>query len=109
MKTHQRIRRAARWVALALSAHTVALVAMAQSPLPDSFNPGADAAVESMAIQADGKILVGGFFATLGGQSRLRIGRLNADGTLDTSFDPAASGPVYSQAVQPDGKILMGG
>jgi len=34
-------------------------------------------------VQADGKILVGGDFTTLGGQTRNRIGRLNTDGTLD--------------------------
>ncbi len=66
----------------------------------------------SLAVQADGKILVGGLFTTLGVQSRKFIGRLNADGTLDTSFDPGAGGSypyVYSLAVQADGKILVGG
>src|SRR5437899_2664542 len=84
--------------------------ALAQSPLPDSFNPGANSVVFSLAVQADGKILVGGgFFTTLGGQSRNYIGRLNADGTLDTSFNPGANSVVYSLAVQADGKILVGG
>src|SRR2546428_4232803 len=83
---------AARWVALALSADTFALAARAQSPLPDSFNPGADSVVRSPAVQADGKILVGGAFTTLGGQSRNIIGRLNADGTVDTSFNSCAGG-----------------
>src|SRR6266704_2101633 len=112
MKTHQRIRRAARWIALALSVHTLALAALAQSPLPDSFNPGTGGSypnVYSLAVQADGKILVGGNFSTLGGQSRNYIGRLNADGTLDTSFNPGANSVVYSLAVQADGKILVGG
>ena len=59
----------------------------------------------SLAVQADGKILVGGFFTTLGGQPRNRIGRLNSDGTLDTAFNPGAEAHVYSLAVQADGKI----
>ncbi len=63
----------------------------------------------SLALQADGKILVGGFFTALGGQSRIDLGRLNADGTLDTSFNPGANGSVYSLALQADGKILVGG
>jgi hypothetical protein len=66
----------------------------------------------SLALQADGKILVVGDFTTLGGQSRNYIGRLNADGTLDTSFNPGAGGTypdVTSLAVQADGKILVGG
>jgi len=50
--------------------------------------------VRCLAVQTDGKILVGGWFTTLGGQSRTNIGRLNADGTLDTSFNPGAgTGP----------------
>src|SRR3989475_12426071 len=96
IRTHQRMLHAARWVGLALSAHTFALAALAQSPLPDSFNPGADSAVFSMAVQADGKILVGGAFTTLGGQSRNYIGQLSADGTLDTSFNPGADNWVVS-------------
>ena len=67
-----------------------------------------------MAVQTDGKILLGGAFTTLGGggtgtTTRNRIGRLNADGTLDTSFDPGANDSVYALAVQADGKIVVGG
>ena len=43
-----------------------------------------------LAVQPDGKILVGGDFTTLGGGTgttpRNRIGRLNADGSLDTAL-----------------------
>ena len=78
--------------------------ASAQSPLPDSFNPGAggysDTTVCSLAVQADGKILVGGDFTTLGGQTRTNIARLNADGTLDSTFNSGANGVVISLAVQ---------
>ncbi|WP_198973174.1 delta-60 repeat domain-containing protein, partial [Xylophilus sp. ASV27] len=42
-----------------------------------------------------------------GGQTRNRLARLNADGSLDTGFDPGANGPVFSLAVQPDGKVLV--
>ena len=76
---------------------------------PDSFNPNANDAVYCTAVQADGKIMVGGDFTTLGGQIRNYLGRLNADGTLDASFNPGANGWVRSLAVQPDGKILVGG
>ena len=64
-------------------------------------------------MQPDGKILVGGSFTTLGGGTgttpRNRIGRLNADGSLDTSFDPGANDGVERIGVQADGKILVGG
>ena len=43
----------------------------------DSFNPGANSGVFSLAVQADGKMLVGGYFTTLDGQTRNYIGRLN--------------------------------
>ena len=79
-------------------------------PFPDaSFNPGADGAVRVVNPLPDGKILVGGGFTTLGGQARNRIGRLNADGTLDTTFNPGASDYVFSTAVQPDGRLVLGG
>ena len=62
-----------------------------------------------MALQADGKILLGGDFTHVGGVVRNHIARVNANGTLDTLFDPNAGDRVYSMAVQADGKILIGG
>ena len=87
--------------------------ASAQSPVPDGFNPGANEEVTSLAVQADGKILVGGGFTNLGGQARNYMGRLYANGTLDSGFNPGTGAvidpTVYSLAVQADGKILVGG
>jgi uncharacterized delta-60 repeat protein len=87
-----------------------------QSPL-DGFDPNANGAIRAIAVQADGKILIGGDFTTLSPNgsaavTRNRLARLNPDGTLDTAFNPNAEGPngyVFSIAVQPDGKILAGG
>jgi uncharacterized delta-60 repeat protein len=80
---------------------------------PD-FNPGTDGPVTAIAVQADGKILVGGFITRLGGggsgvTAREHIGRLNQDGTLDESFNPGADAAVWAFAVQPDGKIVVVG
>ena len=75
----------------------------------DTFDPGANGSVESLAIQADGKIVVGGAFTMLGGVPRNRIGRLNADGSVDISFNPGANGEIAAIAVQADGSILVGG
>jgi uncharacterized delta-60 repeat protein len=83
--------------------------AAGQSPPPDTLNPGANGTVFSLAVQPDGQILVGGTFGLLGGQTRNRIARLKADGTLDPAFNPGANNSVNSLAVQPDGKILVGG
>ena len=76
----------------------------------DSFNPNANAGVESIAVQADGKNLASGEFASIGGQPRNRIARLDPTTGLADSFNPNASGGgVYGIAVQADGKILAGG
>ena len=65
--------------------------------------------VFAIAVQADGKILAGGFFTSIGGQTRNRIARLDAMTGSADSFDPNANDVVYSIAVQADGKILAGG
>ena len=87
--------------------------AVAQTPLPDGFNPGANDIVGAVVVQGDGKIVLGGSFTYVFpdtvAQSRNRIARLNPDGSLDVGFNPQANATVYSLAVQPDGKILVGG
>lgn len=83
--------------------------------LADSFDPNANDTVFAIAVQADGKILVGGSFnilsgvPSIGGAPRDRIARLDpATGNAD-SFDPGANDTVRTIAIQPDGKILIGG
>ena len=39
----------------------------------DSFDPNANNDVHSIAVQADGKILAGGVFTSIGGQTRNRF------------------------------------
>ena len=82
------------------------------------FNPGASnyagSVVYTMAVQADGKIIVGGEFSHLGGVPRASIGRLYPDGKSDPTFNPAASRSVYTTLVEAvgvmaDGKTLVGG
>ena len=65
--------------------------------------------VQTTAVQADGKVLIGGSFENLVGPDTKGIARLNADGTLDTSFDPEINGFVTCIRLQADGKILVGG
>jgi hypothetical protein len=52
----------------------------------DGFDPNANDNVEALAVQADGKILVGGFFTSIGGQTRNRIARF---GFTDKAHDRA--------------------
>ncbi|HWM23710.1 MAG TPA: hypothetical protein VNP98_02725 [Chthoniobacterales bacterium] len=70
---------------------------------------GGSGFILATAVQPDGKILIGGRFATVLGVARNNIARLNTDGTLDASFDPNANADVHTIAVQADGKILVGG
>jgi hypothetical protein len=41
--------------------------------------------VSAAALQADGKVIIGGDFTVIGSTARNRIARLNADGSLDTA------------------------
>jgi uncharacterized delta-60 repeat protein len=77
-----------------------------------AFDPNANGAVYAIAVQSDGKIVVGGnFFGanSIGGQTRNFIARLDATTGAADSFDPNASLPVFAIAVQSDGKIVAGG
>ena len=78
-----------------------------------SFNTGTgfDLTVHSIKIQADGKVLVGGYFTEYNGSTENRIIRLNADGSRDSSFDTGTgfNGTIYSITLQTDGKILAVG
>ena len=77
--------------------------------------------VQTLAMQADGKILVGGeFYFTGGATFKSGLCRVTTTGALDASFSGLAEGahtagntssllPVYKVVVQPDGKILAGG
>jgi len=76
---------------------------------------GYDNWVYSIAIQSDGKILVGGYLFKYNGITIGRdLVRLNSDGSVDntfvtgTGFDEFANG-IYSIAIQSSGKILVGG
>ncbi len=77
--------------------------------LDTGFNPNANSTVYSIAVQADGKILAGGDFTIIGGQSRNRIARLDTATGLADSFNPNSDSFVLSIVIQSDGKILTGG
>ncbi len=70
-----------------------------------------DAEVDAIAIQSDGKILIGGHFTQIGSTTVNHIARLNTNGTLDTAFAATASldSNVFAIAVQQNGLILVGG
>ena len=66
----------------------------------------------TIGVQADGKLVAGGLFQSIGGVPLNDLGgiaRLNSDGSVDDLFNPGANGPVYAVAVQADGSILVAG
>ncbi len=80
--------------------------------LDTGFNPGSgpNTGVQFLAVQPDGRTLIGGNFTSVAGTPINRIARLNADGTRDTGFTPGTGANGYTRmTVQPDGKIILVG
>lgn len=84
------------------------------------FNPGlgTDAPVHALAVQPDGKVVIGGEFTQVNGVARRLVARLNPDGSLDTAFNEL-DGPylmgttspavVHALAIQDNGGVVAGG
>ena len=75
---------------------------------------GANGTVRAIALQSDGRILVGGFFTNFNTVALNRIARLNNDGSLDSLFNPGsgADNPVYGVAetfVGGQSEVLLAG
>jgi uncharacterized delta-60 repeat protein len=72
---------------------------------------GADAIVENILVEPDGKIVLGGQFSFFNGISYNRIVRLNADGSIDSGFSIGVGFDknVYSIALQSNNKLIIGG
>lgn len=90
------------------------IVRLLENGLRDtSFNAGlgADAIIETVLVQSDGKILVAGRFNTFNGLLYSRLVRLNSNGSIDTSFTIGSGFDkyVYTIALQSDKKIILGG
>ncbi len=82
--------------------------------LDASFDPGMGFNgyyVESITVQPDGKIIVGGEFTMFNGIAAPHLVRLNTDGSRDNTFDVGlgTEGSVLSSAVLPNGKIMIAG
>ena len=59
---------------------------------------GANGPVAALAVQPDGKVIIGGNFTTFNDVGRNRIARLNADGTLDPAFLNGLAGVPSAKA-----------
>jgi uncharacterized delta-60 repeat protein len=74
----------------------------------------ANGPVLSLALQPDGRLIVGGQFTALAGTSRVVVGRLMTNGTIDAAFAPpslpiGSTTQVKQIALQSTGKILLVG
>ena len=82
------------------------------APVLDGPSGVAGSSVFTLALQADGKIVIGGSFTSVNNTSRNRLARLNTDGSVDSTFLSTGSGAdfnIFSLALQPDGKVLITG
>jgi uncharacterized delta-60 repeat protein len=72
---------------------------------------GVYSTVWALAVQSDGRIVIGGDFTSVGGTSRYHVARLNSNGTLDGSFIPtnAINYSVLAVAVQANNAVIIGG
>ena len=84
--------------------------------IDSSFDaPYTNGVVNALAVQADGKIMVGGTFSNVNGVSNGYLIRLNSNGSLDNSFDKGTGfvlgsyTGVHSIVILSDGKMLIGG
>lgn len=81
----------------------------ASGSLDADFEVSAGGRILVTAVQADGKLIVGGSFTNIGGETHNYLARLNPDGSVDSSYKPDFNGQVYALAMQPDGKVIVGG
>lgn len=88
--------------------------------LDSTFNPGTGLSqdgdiINTIAIQPDGKFILGGHFSQFNGVTVNNIVRLNSNGSIDTSFNNGGIGFIDPQVniadikIQNDGKIIVGG
>ncbi len=92
------------------------------------FDPGSgtNSDVVSVALQSDGKVVIGGSFTAVDGSDRAAIARLYPDGSLVSTFNPSlalivprdpvpppyggeTSTAVTEVSIQSDGKIVVAG
>src|SRR5581483_6767198 len=77
------------------------------------FNPGVGAndIVDCIALQEDHRILIGGDFTQANGVTRNRLSRLNEDGSVDPgiNFGLGADSFVSAIVVRPDDEIVVAG
>lgn len=84
---------------------------LANGVLDPSFDSGVGTGgnVFALALQHDGRIVLGGRFVQYAGINRTSIARVFSNGALDQGYNPVPDDWVQSLAVEPDDRILVGG
>lgn len=82
--------------------------------LDQSFDSGfgADSILNSVILQPDGKVLIGGYVINYNSVTRRTVARLNSNGTLDAGFNHLGIGanlPLSHMTLQPNGKVIVSG
>jgi uncharacterized delta-60 repeat protein len=104
-----------KWFLLIFAVSLTTVNAQSEVALSSAFGSGegVNGEVNAVAVQSDGKIVIGGNFSSVNGIPRNSLARLNADGTVDRAFtdspDLGVNGSVNALAIQSDGSILVGG
>ena len=85
----------------------------ADGSVDQSFGLGAgiNNSALALALQSDGRILVGGQFTQVDLALRFNLARLNTNGSVDLTFNPGngPNGDVNAIVIQPNGAIIIGG
>ncbi len=80
----------------------------AQTVLPLPSGTSTNGMVRAIATQADGKVVIGGYFSTINGIPRGSLARLNVDGSLDETWTPAVDGLVHDIAISANTVYVAG-
>jgi len=92
----------------------------ADGSVDTSFNPGTgpNGTVSAVAVDALGRVVIGGDFDAVAGISSGGIARLSVNGSVDPTFNPGIgtynpdtgdTDPIFAITLQATGKILIGG
>jgi len=90
---------------------TVSPVSAQQTPVDETFHTDVSGTVNRVVVQNDGKLIIGGDFQTVNGQTTLNLARLSLDGSVDAGFllDGSCTTPVRFVSILSDGRIVCQG
>ncbi|MBJ6723318.1 MBG domain-containing protein [Geomesophilobacter sediminis] len=97
--------------------HAIAIVDPNTGAMDPTFAPAllyssapVSTGVNTMALQRDGKLLVGGTFDQVNGETYINLVRMDLSGNIDHTFHPPTlDAAVYGINLLPDGKIIITG